>query len=253
MTEKKEVMTVDHQPSAVAAPAADMNPNQLIALAVQQGADLDKLEKLMDLQERFNAGEAKKAFNNAMSVFKKAAIVITRNADVKYSGTSYSHATLDHISKAIDEPLSDVGISYRWNTDQKDDGSVSVTCILTHDLGHSEETKLTAAPDKSGSKNPIQAIGSAVTYLQRYTLIAACGLTIGGMDDDAVSQVHPRITEDQVKELEKKLADSGADKKLFDKWLFTETKVKSYAELDETQFAAAIIMLDKKSKAKKGA
>ena len=42
-------------------------------------------------------------------------------------------------------------------------------------------------PDTSGSKNSIQAISSAVTYLQRYTLLAATGLStseLGNLDND---------------------------------------------------------------------
>jgi hypothetical protein len=47
-----------------------------------------------------------------------------------------------------------------------------------------EETTLPGMPDLSGNKNPIQAIGSAVTYLQRYTLKAALGLTVSKEEDD---------------------------------------------------------------------
>jgi hypothetical protein len=36
----------------------------------------------------------------------------------------------------------------------------------------------------SGSKNAIQAIGSAVTYLQRYTLLSATGLAAKNGDND---------------------------------------------------------------------
>jgi ERF superfamily len=59
-----------------------------------------------------------------------------------------------------------------------------VTCILTHQMGHSEETTLAGAPDNSGSKNSIQAIGSTVTYLERYTLLAATGLAAANGDND---------------------------------------------------------------------
>ena len=47
-----------------------VTPNQLLAMAVEQGADVDKLEKLLQLQERWEANEAKKAFVAAMNAFK---------------------------------------------------------------------------------------------------------------------------------------------------------------------------------------
>ena len=48
-----------------------------------------------------------------------------------------------------------------------------MTCVVSHRLGHSEENTLTAGRDESGNKNNIQAVGSTITYLQRYTLKAA--------------------------------------------------------------------------------
>jgi hypothetical protein len=51
-------------------------------------------------------------------------------------------------------------------------------------MGHSELTKMTAPSDTSGQKNSIQAIASTITYLQRYTLLAATGLTTKDMPDD---------------------------------------------------------------------
>ena len=231
---------------------ADMNPNQLVALAVQQNADIDKLEKLMDLQERFNKAEALKAFNFAMADFKKETIEITKDATVSYpttkGKTTYDHATLNHIAKSIDGPLSDVGIIYRWNTNQEGN-SVTVTCILTHDLGHSESTTLTAEADSSGGKNSIQAIGSTVTYLQRYTLIAACGLTIGGMDNDG-HEPKDTITEVLAGNLEQLIKDCGANQKRFDEWLFSTFDVKQYSDLSQEEFNTAVSKL--KAKKNKG-
>jgi hypothetical protein len=46
---------------------------------------------------------------------------------------------------------------------------------------------LTSGPDTSGSKNPIQALGSAVSYLQRYTLLSLAGLATEDQDDDGAT------------------------------------------------------------------
>jgi hypothetical protein len=48
-----------------------------------------------------------------------------------------------------------------------------------------------AAADISGSKNQIQAIGSAVTYLERYTLFASYGLASKDQDDDGKASGRP--------------------------------------------------------------
>lgn len=159
-----------------------VTPMGILQLAISQGADIDKLTKLMELQERWEANKARKAFNAAMAKFKANPPQISKNKHVKFGTTEYDHATLDHVSERITSALSAVGISHKWAVQQKD-GQISVSCVLTHELGHSESTTLMAGADGSGSKNAIQAIGSAVTYLQRYTLLAATGMA-AGIDDD---------------------------------------------------------------------
>ena len=173
---------------AIVALTPALTPVELLRIAVSQNADIDKLTKLMDLQERWERNEARKAFVVAMNAFKSAPPTISKNKQVSFQSAKgpvdYKHATLDHVCDAVIGGLSKHGISHRWKVEQTTEW-ITVTCILTHELGHSEETKLMGAPDNSGSKNTIQAIGSTVTYLERYTLLAATGLAAAGTDDDA--------------------------------------------------------------------
>jgi hypothetical protein len=162
-----------------------LTPVELLRIAVSQNADIDKLTKLMDLQERWERSEARKAFVIAMNAFKAKPPAITKNKDVAFGNTKYSHATLDHVCDAVTKGLSEHGISHRWKVEQSPEW-ITVSCVLTHAQGHSEETVLKGTPDNSGSKNSIQAIGSTVTYLQRYTLLAACGLAAGNDTDGRV-------------------------------------------------------------------
>jgi len=97
--------------------------------------------------------------------------------------TYYKFADMATIAEAIDKPLSKHGLTYRFRTVTTAPTVVTVTCIVSHRDGHSEENSLSATADISGNKNAIQAIGSAVTYLQRYTLNAALGLTASEDDD----------------------------------------------------------------------
>lgn len=169
---------------AVAADAAP-TPMQLVQLAVQQNADPQRLKELLELQERWEANEAKKAFYKALNDFKENPPDIIKNRHVKFGATEYDHATLDKVCQVIGRALSKYGLSHRWETKQNN-GNISVTCILQHVRGHSEGVTLDAPPDNSGSKNSIQAVGSTVTYLQRYTLLAATGMATKGQDDDGI-------------------------------------------------------------------
>lgn len=163
-------------------------PLDLLQVAMDQKADIDKLTKLFELNERYEANEARKAYNAAMTEFKKHPPQIDKNKKVGFGSgdraVAYTHATLDHICDIITAALATHGITHRWKVEQSP-SIIRVTCVLRHESGHEEGTTLEAGADGSGSKNGIQAIGSTVTYLQRYTLLAATGLATKGADDDA--------------------------------------------------------------------
>jgi hypothetical protein len=99
---------------------------------------------------------------------------------------------------------------------------IVVTCILSKG-GYREENSLPGPADTSGSKNPIQAIGSTVTYLERITLKAALGLSATDDDDgnSAGRNGGPQssdefyVTPEQVAELERLLALTGRSVELF--------------------------------------
>lgn len=137
--------------------------------------DVQKLAQLLEVRERYEQIEARKAFVAAMNAFKRNPPAILKTKAVNFGNTHYNHATLDGVCDAVIGGLSAVAISHCWKVDQTPEW-IRVTCILTHEDGHSEHTVMGAPPDNSGSKNSIQAIGSAITYLQRYTLMAAVGL-----------------------------------------------------------------------------
>jgi hypothetical protein len=166
-----------------------VTPMDLIQIAVNKDADIGKLEKLFELQLRWEANEAKKAFVAAMNAFKADAPDIIKNRNVSYQtktglNVAYSHATLDQVCDAVIEGLSKHDIHHSWKIEQKSRDEIKVTCVLTHKLGHSEETSMFAGPDDSGGKNAIQALASSTSYLERYTLLAATGLAAKGMDND---------------------------------------------------------------------
>lgn len=176
-------------------PAVQITPMAMLEMASSKDIDPDKLQKLMDFAERWQANQARAAFNEAMGLFKASPPRINKNKHVKFGTTEYDHATLDHVTDEITAALSKVGIRHRWETAQRD-GKIIVTCVLSHQMGHSESTPLEASADTSGSKNPIQAIASAVTYLQRYTLLAATGMAAAGTDNDGAG-APPAMAESQ--------------------------------------------------------
>jgi len=168
---------------------------------VNNGADITQLEKLMDLQERYEANQAKKEFNAAMSKFQAMLPVIEKLGIVDYTTskgrTFYQYAKIEDIAKAIQPALKETGLSYRF-TQSQDNGIITVRCIVTHQSGHSEYSELVSSPDISGGKDQLKSIASAISYLRRYTLTGILGIVVGGEDDDGDSVQYDNQDQQQV-------------------------------------------------------
>lgn len=178
---KMEQQPLIETPRNAIAPSA--TPADLLRIAVENGADLDRLERLMALQERWEANEARKAYVAAMTAFKAEKLTIVKGKKVEYVGTSYMHAELSDVTDVICPALARHQLSHRWDVSQEGE-RITVDCVITHVLGHSERVTMQAMPDNSGKKNAIQQVASTITYLQRYTLLAATGVATKGQDDD---------------------------------------------------------------------
>lgn len=181
------------EPAAIApAPARQTamvaTPAHLLEIALNQGADLDRLERLMALQERWEANEARREFVEAMAGFKQEPLDIFKRKQVGYTTkdgdfVGYKHAELSDVASVVVPAMARHNLSHRWDVKQENN-RIIVTCIVTHKRGHSETVTLDGAPDNSGKKNAIQQVASTVTYLQRYTLLLATGLAAKDQVDD---------------------------------------------------------------------
>lgn len=178
----------------VAPPSNVATPAFLLQMAVEQGADLDRLERLMALQERWESNEAKKAFDTAFAAFKAEAVVLVKNKRVTngpLNGKAY--AELHSIVNAVTPALSKHGLSSAWKITKDEKDWIEVTCTIRHSAGHSESVSMGGPPDAGGAKNAIQARASTVSYLERYTLKAITGLSEQEDDTDGNTSAAPEV------------------------------------------------------------
>jgi hypothetical protein len=160
-------------------------PMVLLQMAMSQNADIEKLTKLMDLHERWEKSEARKAFDHAFAAFKAESVQITKNitvTDGPLKGKKY--ADLFAVVSATTAALSKHGLSSFWKLTKDEPEWMEVTCILRHELGHSETASMGGKPDVGGARSPIQARASTKSYLERYTFLAVTGQTASGEDND---------------------------------------------------------------------
>lgn len=221
----------------------------LISDAIQKGMGIEVIRELKDMAKELAADEARRAFDAAMSDAKAEIPVIVKNRQVGYehkdkSGTtSYRHEDLGEIARTVDPILAKHGLSYRFRTTSELNQPISVTCIVAHRAGHSEENTLSAGRDDSGKKNSLQQIASTITYLQRYTLKAALGLAASADDDGAHADDYDnRISEEQVTQLRDLIEEVGADLVKFCRW----QKVEALADIREPDFKNAVSALEAK-------
>lgn len=219
--------------------------NAIMALieraATSNDIDVGKLEKLLDVKERWDRQQAKRQFDEAMTKFRHSAPTIARTAE----GHNSKYAKLHKSLEAIQPLMHECGLSHSWRTNQ-DSGQIAVTCIVTHIAGHSEQTTLSSAPDTSGGKNSIQAIASAVSYLERYTLFAILGLASGEMDDDGKGAEFEPVTMEQAARLRDELEATGGDEKAFCRY----AKVDSIEEVPAQSFNACLKTIQAAGKAR---
>ena len=224
-----------------------MTPMDMIERAVTSGAEINVIEKLMALQERWEANQARKAFNEAIAAAKAEIPRISKNRVVDFTSpkgrTHYRHEDMGEIAKTVDPILGKYGLSYRYRASSNVNEPVSVTCIVSHRAGHSEETTLTAGRDETGNKNSIQAVGSTITFLQRYSLKVALGLAASNDDDGkAAGDDAGFISADQVKEIESLMAETGTAPQRFCGYM----KIERIEEIPAKQFRRAIDALNAK-------
>lgn len=179
---------------AVAPPS--VSPMDRIAALTAAGVSPEQLGQYLAVQREWEANEARKAYVDAMAAFKASEpLTIAKDRHVDYTTktghrVAYDHATIGNVVGVICAALGRHGFSHRWDTKQAD-GRITVSCVITHRLGHSEATQMTAAADDSGGKNSIQAVASTTTYLQRYTLLAAVGAATSDQEDDDGREAEP--------------------------------------------------------------
>lgn len=235
---KVSVVPQDEQPQAL----VPVTPMDMLDRALQSGATAELIEKLLNLQERWETGRALKAFDQAFAKAKSEIKPVVRNAT---GHNNKKYADFAAITAAIDPVLGSNGLSYRFETSQSDK-AITTTCIL---FGHGHSipaATLTAPADMTGNKNAIQAIGSTLTYLQRYSLMQALGLAASNDDDGKSGDIGDAISLEQVEELVALADEVGADKEAFCRYF----KVAGFADITTKNFPRAVAALNKKRAAK---
>ena len=242
MNAQTPAVVIEHEP------AREVTPLTLLDRALSAGADPATLREFMQLQREFQRDQAKMAFDAAIAAAKAEIPVISKNRVVDFTSTKgrthYRHEDLAEIARVVDPILGRHGLSYRFKTTAEINQPVTVTCIVSHRDGHSEENTLAAGRDDTGNKNGIQQIGSTITYLQRYTLKAALGLAAAADDDGKAAGEGATINDEQIAELRLLVTRAATDLPKF----LDSFGIDDLADLPVLRFSEAVMILNMKIK-----
>ena len=156
-------------------------------LAKDPAVDVDKLERLIAMQERIMRHNAKAAFDAAFSQMQADMPEISEKGQILVKGVLRStYARLEDIHEAIKPVLKAHGFAIRHRTEWPEDrkGIIRIVGILSHEQGHGEESTFEAPMDRSDFRTDIQSMGSTVSYGRRYTTLDLLNIATRNEDND---------------------------------------------------------------------
>lgn len=165
-------------------------------LALNPEVPVDKLERIMAMQERILAHNAKSEFDAAFAVMQGELPIITERGEIEVDGKVRSkYARYEDIIEVVRPIMGRHGFGLRHKNETLPAGKFRIVGILSHRAGHAETDEFEFGADTSGKKNDVQAIGSTRSYGQRYTTIALLNIVTRGTDDNGKAAGQPAATE----------------------------------------------------------
>lgn len=230
------------------APLAEQ-PTALIAVieraARDPSIDIDKMERLLAMQEKIFGKQVEAAFNAAMSACQAEMPQIAPLS--KNDQTNSLYAPLEDIDRKARPVYTRHGFALSFGTtDCPLEGYFRQTCIVTHRAGHSRLYQADLPTDMTGLKgNPnktgIQGFGSTMSYGQRYMTKLVFNIVIGGEDTDGNG---PTLGPGQIETIRKAMKEAGTSESQFlEFW-----RIGSLEKMPVFNFPVIMAMLERKAK-----
>ena len=163
-------------------------PLGLIQMAMSQGCDVDKLERLIALQDRMMAHNAEVEFNAALGRVQAAMGRVSADSNNPQTKSKYSsYAAIDRVCRPL---YTAEGFALSFDTEAgPSTETMWVLGLLLHASGHSRTYRTLMPTDGKGAKGgdvmtKTHAAGSAMTYGMRYLVKLIFNVAVGEDDND---------------------------------------------------------------------
>lgn len=182
-----------------------------------------------------------RAFLKAMLAFQSEVPELKKTATAyDKQGRVYHYTPLPIMRKLLQPFLTKHEFVYAWDF-REETGKIVCICGLTHIDGFTRTATMTAEKDNTVDMNNIQAVGSTMTYLQRYSFKAVLGLTSADEDNDgSTSTSSPKTTSaipepqaiskerEQLEQMELEELVIKVEREIVDKWMKEKFGEKTY-------------------------
>ena len=212
--------------------------------ATDANCDVDKMERLLQMQERIMAREAEAEFNRDFAAASLKMPRITKHGmiDLRDKG-KIPFAKYEDIDRVLRPIEAEHGFMRSFRTEPCDKG-IRVTIKVSHRGGHSETSTREMPPDPGPGRNAMQAIGSASSYAKRYLTLDFWNIITIGQDDDSVGT--ERISEQKAQAVEDLLHELGMSQDP-ERGKFLETiGAKSVSDMHPAVYTVAMNFLQMK-------
>ena len=165
--------------------------SSMLELAKDPSVDAAKIEHLVGLQEKMVDRTAGDRFRRAFAQACRDMPVITKDDKIEHKGRFIGwFKKYEDLRGIVDQIINPLGLTITHDSSEIDGGKGGVTVWTVITFMDDEYTwveergKMPVPPDGGGAKSAAQALGSSVTYGQRYSLAAAFGIVQKGLDRD---------------------------------------------------------------------
>jgi hypothetical protein len=189
-----EAEIVEVQPQTITPHNQDNSIEGFISAAIEAKLPIETIKEFLVMRKELKADQAKEAFTEAMANFQKDCPVIAKTSPVKSKTgeVTYRFASIDSIILQVKDVLGKNKLAYKFREERnKEEGTVTVYCVVTHAMGHSEETPFTVEIGTEAYMTDVQKFGARNTFAKRYAFCNAFGIVTGNEDTDAKEILSP--------------------------------------------------------------
>lgn len=171
-------------------------------VAVDPNVDVEKMSKILDMQEKIFDKNSQISFNKSMVQCQKNMPTVARDSVNQQTNSSY--AKFENILNKVKPTYTEHGFSLSYGTERSDtEGYIKIVCDVMHEEGYTKRYQVDLPLDNTGikgsvNKTVVHGTGSTYSYGKRYLITMIFNIAIANEDDDAVL-AGKKEYEDQVK------------------------------------------------------